>query len=112
MNKVIFSIVVVAGLVCSCYAACDFAAIGKCSESLGRKTSGQQDKAAFCRFYGEFKSCLGSQSDCDISDTLTRMEDSLKQSSGIDLSTCSSAGMVQVSIACVLLVLIASFLTR
>ncbi|XP_067676354.1 uncharacterized protein [Haliotis asinina] len=105
MNKVIFAVAVVAGLVSCCYAACDFTVIGKCSDELGKKSGGQQDKATLCRVYGEFKSCLGSMQDCDLSDTLKTMEDSLKQASGVDLGTCSAGTMVQVSIACVLLAL-------
>ncbi|XP_046555388.1 uncharacterized protein LOC124264675 [Haliotis rubra] len=112
MNKVIFAVVVVAGLVSSCFAACDFGAIGKCSDELGKKSGGQQDKSSLCRIYGEFKSCLGSMKDCDLSDTLKTMESSLKQSSGVDLGTCSAGTMVQVSIACVLLALFASMFTR
>ncbi|XP_071114788.1 uncharacterized protein [Haliotis cracherodii] len=90
---------------------CDFQSVMKCSEIMQAHEGGSQDKDTICRVFGQYKGCLSEQKNCDTSTGLKLLEDSMKEI-GIDLNTCSSAGMVQVSIACVLLALIASFFTR
>ncbi|XP_046555387.1 uncharacterized protein LOC124264674 [Haliotis rubra] len=89
---------------------CDFTGVMKCSEILQKNEGSSQDKGTLCRVFGQYKGCLSEQKNCDTATFLKRMEETVKDV-GVDLSTCS-AGMVQVSVACVLLTLLASFFAR